>query len=202
MQANTLERRLFYIPSFKIYGSVAGFYDYGPPGCAIKQNLTQVGAAGLGRRCKAGGQGSPRVLSVQYPPCCLASDCACRWGMQRWGIGLRAQRQGKELNGGAPPGKGRQRLETSPQHLCPHPLCLERLHPPPGETAVAMLVEGQGWQHRCSSLLVNAQAWCLTLLQLRADLNPLWTCQDPDIRSSRSFLQCEPGIAVVLSKSI
>lgn len=24
--ANTLERRLFYIPSFKIYGSVAGFY--------------------------------------------------------------------------------------------------------------------------------------------------------------------------------
>jgi len=33
---------LFYIPSFKIYGSVAGFYDYGPPGCAIKQNVTQV----------------------------------------------------------------------------------------------------------------------------------------------------------------
>jgi hypothetical protein len=42
LQTNTLERRLFYIPSFKIYGSVAGFYDYGPPGCAIKQNLTQV----------------------------------------------------------------------------------------------------------------------------------------------------------------
>jgi glycyl-tRNA synthetase (class II) len=41
-QSNTLERRLFYIPSFKIYGSVAGFYDYGPPGCAIKQNLTQA----------------------------------------------------------------------------------------------------------------------------------------------------------------
>ena len=33
---------MFYIPSFKIYGSVAGFYDYGPPGCAIKQNITQV----------------------------------------------------------------------------------------------------------------------------------------------------------------
>lgn len=33
---------MFYIPSFKIYGSVAGFYDYGPPGCAIKQNLTQA----------------------------------------------------------------------------------------------------------------------------------------------------------------
>jgi hypothetical protein len=41
-QTNLLERRLFYIPSFKIYGAVAGFYDYGPPGCAIKQNLTQA----------------------------------------------------------------------------------------------------------------------------------------------------------------
>lgn len=39
---NVLERRLFYIPSFKIYGSVAGFFDYGPPGCAIKQNITQA----------------------------------------------------------------------------------------------------------------------------------------------------------------
>lgn len=40
--ANALERRMFYIPSFKIYGSVAGFYDYGPPGCAIKSNITQA----------------------------------------------------------------------------------------------------------------------------------------------------------------
>ena len=40
--ACTLERRMFYLPSFKIYGSVAGFYDYGPPGCAIKQNITQA----------------------------------------------------------------------------------------------------------------------------------------------------------------
>ncbi|KAK9902771.1 hypothetical protein WJX75_005632 [Coccomyxa subellipsoidea] len=39
---NVLERRLFFIPSFKIYGSVAGFYDFGPPGCAIKQNVTQL----------------------------------------------------------------------------------------------------------------------------------------------------------------
>ncbi|KAL4457919.1 hypothetical protein ABPG75_012784 [Micractinium tetrahymenae] len=39
---NALERRLFFIPSFKIYGSVAGFYDYGPPGCAMKQNVTQT----------------------------------------------------------------------------------------------------------------------------------------------------------------
>ncbi|OMO66710.1 Glycyl-tRNA synthetase / glycine--tRNA ligase [Corchorus capsularis] len=36
---NTLERRLFYIPSFKIYGGVTGLYDYGPPGCAIKSNV-------------------------------------------------------------------------------------------------------------------------------------------------------------------
>lgn len=36
---NTLERRLFYIPSFKIYRGVAGFYDYGPPGCAVKSNV-------------------------------------------------------------------------------------------------------------------------------------------------------------------
>ena len=41
-QVNTCERRLFYIPSFKIYGSVAGFYDYGPPGCAIKGNVTAL----------------------------------------------------------------------------------------------------------------------------------------------------------------
>ena len=40
--ANALERRLFYLPSFKIYGAVAGFYDYGPPGCAVKQNVTQM----------------------------------------------------------------------------------------------------------------------------------------------------------------
>jgi glycyl-tRNA synthetase len=36
---NTLERRLFYIPSFKIYSGVAGLYDYGPPGCAVKSNV-------------------------------------------------------------------------------------------------------------------------------------------------------------------
>lgn len=46
---------MFYIPSFKIYGSVAGFYDYGPPGCAIKQNMTQVGRATVwvkGGKCR------------------------------------------------------------------------------------------------------------------------------------------------------
>jgi len=36
---NTLQRRLFYIPSFKIYRGVAGFYDYGPPGCQLKSNV-------------------------------------------------------------------------------------------------------------------------------------------------------------------
>ncbi|KAJ7522847.1 hypothetical protein O6H91_18G029100 [Diphasiastrum complanatum] len=40
--SNTLERRLFYIPSFKIYGGVAGLYDYGPPGCAIKANVLAI----------------------------------------------------------------------------------------------------------------------------------------------------------------
>eukprot|EP00250_Pteridium_aquilinum_P018358 c24049_g2_i1 orf=180-2255(+) len=36
---NTLERRLFIKPSFQIYGGVAGLYDYGPPGCAVKANV-------------------------------------------------------------------------------------------------------------------------------------------------------------------
>ncbi|XP_010100026.2 glycine--tRNA ligase, mitochondrial 1 [Morus notabilis] len=36
---NTLERRLFYILSFKIYRGVAGLYDYGPPGCAVRSNV-------------------------------------------------------------------------------------------------------------------------------------------------------------------
>lgn len=40
--SNVLERRLFYIPSFKIYGSVGGFFDFGPPGCALKSNFLQA----------------------------------------------------------------------------------------------------------------------------------------------------------------
>ena len=32
---------MFYMPSFKIYGGVGGLYDYGPPGCAFKANVTQ-----------------------------------------------------------------------------------------------------------------------------------------------------------------
>ncbi|RYR50579.1 hypothetical protein HN873_024411 [Arachis hypogaea] len=36
---NKLERRLFYIPLFKIYHGVAGLNDYGPPGCTVKSNV-------------------------------------------------------------------------------------------------------------------------------------------------------------------
>lgn len=42
LQAGVMERKLFTIPSFKIYGGVAGFFDFGPPGCAVKQNITQL----------------------------------------------------------------------------------------------------------------------------------------------------------------
>eukprot|EP01116_Phalansterium_solitarium_P007362 TRINITY_DN1_c17_g1_i1.p1 TRINITY_DN1_c17_g1~~TRINITY_DN1_c17_g1_i1.p1 ORF type:complete len:735 (+),score=278.38 TRINITY_DN1_c17_g1_i1:34-2205(+) len=34
-----LTQRFFLTPSFEIYGGVAGLYDLGPPGCAIKANL-------------------------------------------------------------------------------------------------------------------------------------------------------------------
>jgi glycyl-tRNA synthetase len=34
-----LKRRFVYAPAFEIYGGVAGLYDYGPIGCAIKNNL-------------------------------------------------------------------------------------------------------------------------------------------------------------------
>lgn len=33
---------MFFMPSFKIYGGVAGLYDYGPPGSALKANVTQL----------------------------------------------------------------------------------------------------------------------------------------------------------------
>jgi len=39
--STVLEGRMFYVPSFKIYGGVAGLYDYGPPGCAVKANVQQ-----------------------------------------------------------------------------------------------------------------------------------------------------------------
>ncbi len=34
-----LKRRFILAPSFDIYGGVAGLYDFGPVGCAIKNNL-------------------------------------------------------------------------------------------------------------------------------------------------------------------
>ncbi|KAF2866551.1 glycyl-tRNA synthetase [Massariosphaeria phaeospora] len=34
-----MRRRLFYTPSFDIYGGVSGLYDYGPPGCALQNNI-------------------------------------------------------------------------------------------------------------------------------------------------------------------
>lgn len=65
---NTLERKLFYIPSFKIYRGVAGLYDYGPPGCAVKSNVLafwrQVSEAA-----------SPSQNVVVYFPCLYPSQC-------------------------------------------------------------------------------------------------------------------------------
>ncbi|KAA8643137.1 hypothetical protein EYZ11_007895 [Aspergillus tanneri] len=37
-----LRRRLFYTPSFEIYGGVSGLYDYGPPGCAVMNNIIDL----------------------------------------------------------------------------------------------------------------------------------------------------------------
>jgi glycyl-tRNA synthetase len=36
---NLLERKFFFVQSFEIYNGVSGFYDYGPLGCAVKQNV-------------------------------------------------------------------------------------------------------------------------------------------------------------------
>ncbi|KAJ4304108.1 Glycine--tRNA ligase 1, mitochondrial [Collariella sp. IMI 366227] len=37
-----LRRRLFYTPSFEIYGGVSGLYDYGPPGCSLQANIIDL----------------------------------------------------------------------------------------------------------------------------------------------------------------
>lgn len=37
-----LKRKFFYIQSFEIYGGVAGLYDYGPLGSALKANVEQL----------------------------------------------------------------------------------------------------------------------------------------------------------------
>ena len=37
---NVMKRRFFVIPAFEIYNNgVAGLYDYGPTGCALKNNI-------------------------------------------------------------------------------------------------------------------------------------------------------------------
>lgn len=36
---NLAKRRSFFFPSFEIYGGVAGLFDFGPPGCALKAEL-------------------------------------------------------------------------------------------------------------------------------------------------------------------
>ena len=37
-----LRRRLFYTPSFEVYGGVSGLYDYGPPGCSLLANIVDI----------------------------------------------------------------------------------------------------------------------------------------------------------------
>jgi glycyl-tRNA synthetase len=37
-----LRRRLFYTPSFEIYGGERGLYDYGPPGCSLQANVVDL----------------------------------------------------------------------------------------------------------------------------------------------------------------
>lgn len=37
-----LRRRMFYTPSFEVYGGVAGLYDYGPPGCSLQANVIDL----------------------------------------------------------------------------------------------------------------------------------------------------------------
>lgn len=39
MCEDLLKRKFFYTPSFEIYGGVSGFYDFGPLGSAMKNNL-------------------------------------------------------------------------------------------------------------------------------------------------------------------
>ncbi|CAL8312768.1 unnamed protein product [Merluccius merluccius] len=39
---DTLKRRFFYDQAFSIYGGVSGLYDFGPVGCALKNNILQI----------------------------------------------------------------------------------------------------------------------------------------------------------------
>ena len=37
-----IKRRFFFRQAFEIYGGVGGFFTYGPPGAAVKQNLIDL----------------------------------------------------------------------------------------------------------------------------------------------------------------
>lgn len=39
---DVLSRRMFIVPSFEIHGGVSGLFDYGPPGCALKEEMMQL----------------------------------------------------------------------------------------------------------------------------------------------------------------
>jgi hypothetical protein len=39
-----LNRRFFYAPAFELCGGVAGLYDYGPPGSALRRTSSPSGA--------------------------------------------------------------------------------------------------------------------------------------------------------------
>ncbi|KAL9110166.1 MAG: hypothetical protein Q9227_005226 [Pyrenula ochraceoflavens] len=39
---NVLRRRFFFAPTAEIYGGVAGFYDFGPPGCSLQANIIET----------------------------------------------------------------------------------------------------------------------------------------------------------------
>jgi len=139
LQNNTLERRLFYIPSFKIYGSVAGFYDYGPPGCAIKQNLTQVRSRGMAgsSSCYTAGLGSRNTqqLVARSGDTCRAGaagvqDCLCSGSaasgsgsgrgravaVPRWSLGC--VQQGQEQGQSSLAGRVAMTVAGSSQHHC------------------------------------------------------------------------------------
>jgi glycyl-tRNA synthetase len=38
---NVMKRRFFVVPAFEIYNGIAGLYDYGPTGCALKNHIEQ-----------------------------------------------------------------------------------------------------------------------------------------------------------------
>nr|CCA14047.1 glycyltRNA synthetase putative [Albugo laibachii Nc14] len=39
---DVLIRKMFIVPSFEIYGGIGGFYDFGPPACALKANFLRI----------------------------------------------------------------------------------------------------------------------------------------------------------------